>query len=305
MTNGRSTGAAGTAGTPRIVVIFILTTAAFAAAFPAIRAAEVSFDPASIVWLRAVFAAAALAVLARVFRASLRMSWRDVLRAAVFGQLGISVFQWLLNSGIAESSIGTASTIVNTAPIISMILAALVLRESIPFLRWLGVVVSFVGVYILGSSAGSTTALGALYLIIAAVSLGTYSVAIKTLLERHHALTVTFHGTWPGIILFAWAAPTAISESAQAQPSAWLGLAVLVLAVTCGAYVLLARLLQLLPISRVVLYYYLVPPTAILYAIVLFGETPTAREFLGVAVAIAGVVIALSAPGRSMDQTAS
>jgi drug/metabolite transporter (DMT)-like permease len=73
--------------------------------------------------------------------------------------------------------------------------------------------------------------------------------------------------------------------------------------VTCGAYVLLARLLQLLPISRVVLYYYLVPPTAILYAIVLFGETPTAQELLGVAVAIAGVVIALSAPGRSMDQT--
>jgi drug/metabolite transporter (DMT)-like permease len=48
----------------------------------------------------------------------------------------------------------------------------------------------------------------------------------------------------------------------------------------------------------VVLYYYLVPPMAILYAIVLFGETPTARELFGVAVAIGGVVLALSAPNR-------
>ena len=111
----------------QIVVIFVLTTAAFAASFPAIRAAESSFDPASIVWLRALFASIALALLALGFRARLRIPWPDVLRAAVFGQLGISAFQWLLNSGVAESSIGTASTIVNTAPLISMVLAAVTL----------------------------------------------------------------------------------------------------------------------------------------------------------------------------------
>lgn len=282
----------------QIVAIFVLTVAAFAAAFPAIRLAEASFDPASIVWLRSVFAAVALAVLALALRAELRMPWRDVLRAAAFGQLGISVYQWLLNSGLAESSIGTASTIVNTAPLISMVLAAVILRESIPLMRWIGVAISFVGIYILGSNVGSTTALGALYLIVGAVSLGVYSVAIKPLLARHHPVTVTFHGTWPGIVLFIWAAPTALGESITALPSAWLGLAVLVLAVTCGGYVLLARLLQVLPISRVVLSYYLVPPVAIGYGIVLFGEMPTARELLGVAVAIGGVVIALSAPAR-------
>jgi len=62
-------------------------------------------------------------------------------------------------------------------------------------LRWVGVIVCFIGVYILGSSEASTTTKGAVYLIAAAVSLGVYPVAIKTLLIRYHPLTVTFHGT--------------------------------------------------------------------------------------------------------------
>ena len=86
--------------------------------------------------------------------------------------------------------------------------------------------------------------------------------------------------------------------------NAWVGLATLVLVVTCIGYVLLARLLQQLPISRVVFYYYLVPPVAIIYAIVLFGEIPSAREIVGVAVVIGGVVIALSTPATTSTNAA-
>ncbi len=275
----------------------------FRGLFPAIRAAETSFDPASIVWLRALFASIALALLALGFRARLRIPWPDVLRAAVFGQLGISAFQWLLNSELlSHPSELLRRSSYRTA--LSIVLAAVILRERIPLLRWVGVIVCFIGVYILGSSEASTTTKGAVYLIAAAVSLGVYSVAIKTLLIRYHPLTATFHGTWPGIILFSWAAPTALNEATSATVNAWVGLATLVLVVTCIGYVLLARLLQELPISRVVFYYYLVPPVAIIYAIVLFGEIPSAREVLGVAVVIGGVVIALSTPATTSTDAA-
>ena len=83
-----------------------------------------------------------------------------------------------------------------------------------------------------------------------------------------------------------------------------MGLATLVLVVTCIGYVLLARLLQELSLSRVVFYYYLVPPVAIVYAIVLFGEIPSAREIVGVAVVIGGVVIALSTPATTSTNAA-
>lgn len=277
------------------VIVFALTVAFFAAAFPAIRAAEAGFSATAIVFIRAIVATIALAALAATLRVSLRMPWRDLFAAALIGQLGISVFQWVLNSAIALTSVGVASTMVNTAPLISLILSAIFLREQIPFLRWVGVGVSFLGIYLLGTSDGVNSPLGVLLLIVAALSLGTYSVALKPLLQRQHPLAITFHGTWPGILLFAWAAPQAIDQAPAASASSWVGIFVLAIVVTCGGYVLLARLLQLLPVSRVALYYYLVPPVAIAYSIVLFRELPTAQEVLGVAVVIAGVALALSA----------
>lgn len=277
------------------VAIFALTVACFGASFPAIRAAEVGFSPASIVFLRAVLASAALAGLALVLRVSLRMPARDILIAAAIGQLGISLFQLILNTAISLTSVGVASTLVNTAPLISLALSAILLRERIPLMRWVGVLISIGGIYLLGTSAGVRSNWGILLLLVAALSLGTYSVLLKPLLERQNPLAVTFHGTWPGIFFFAWAIPSTLEESPSAPTSAWLGVLVLVFVVTAGGYVLLARLLQLLPVSRVVLYYYLVPPVAIVYSMILFRELPSAREVLGVLVVIAGVALALSA----------
>lgn len=280
---------------PKAITVFALTVACFGASFPAIKAAEQSFAPVSIVFLRAVLATGALALLALVLRVSLRMPPRDLLIAAAIGQLGISLFQLILNTAIALTSVGVASTMVNTAPLISLALSAILLREKIPILRWVGVVISIIGIYLLGTSEGVADNWGLVLLLIAALSLGTYSVLLKPLLERQNPLAVTFHGTWPGIFLFAWAIPDVSRDIPDATVSAWLGVAVLVFVVTSGGYVLLARLLQLLPVSRVVLYYYLVPPVAILYSIVLFQELPTAREVLGVIIVIAGVALAMSA----------
>ena len=284
-----------TTSSRQTVFVFILTVAFFASSFPAIKIAEESFSPASIVFLRAAFASVALALLALALRVSLRMPLRDLVIAAAIGQLGISLFQLMLNSAIALTSVGVASTVVNTAPLISLALSALILRETIPLWRWIGMGISFVGIYLLGTSSGVYDTQGLLLLVIAAISLGTYSVALKPLLARQHPLAVTFHGTWPGIIFFAWAIPTIRAEAPTASFDAWMGVLVLVVVVTCGGYVLLARLIQLLPVSRVVVYYYLVPPTAIVYSMVLFRELPSVREAIGVAIVIAGVAIALSA----------
>jgi drug/metabolite transporter (DMT)-like permease len=280
---------------PNALAVFALTVAFFGSSFPAIKAAEESFSPVSIVLLRAVLATGALALLATALRVSLRMPLRDLMISAAIGQLGISLFQLILNSAIALTSVGVASTLVNTAPLISLGLSAILLRERIPLLRWVGVFISIGGIFLLGTSTGVTDSLGVGLLLIAALSLGTYSVLLKPLLQRQNPLAVTFHGTWPGIFLFAWAVPSVTREAPGATTSAWLGVAVLVIFVTCGGYVLLARLLQLLPVSRVVLYYYLVPPVAIVYSMILFRELPSAREVVGVIVVIAGVALAMSA----------
>jgi len=82
---------------------------------------------------------------------------RDLVISAAIGQLGISLFQLILNSAIALTSVGVASTLVNTAPLISLGLSALLLRERIPLLRWVGVFISIGGIYLLGTSTGVRT----------------------------------------------------------------------------------------------------------------------------------------------------
>lgn len=277
------------------VVVFVLTVAAFGTSFPSIKIAEASFSPEAIVFLRALLATLALAMLALVLRVPLRLPWRDLVYAMAIGQIGLSLFQMVLNTAIAQTSVGVAATMVNTAPLLSLALSAILLRESIPAMRWVGMVISLAGIYLLGTSTGVSSLAGFMLLVLAALLLAIYSVALKPLLSRQHPLAVTFHGTWPGVILFSWAMPTAIAEAPQAPADAWIGLLVLVLIVTCGGYVLLARLIQLLPVSKVVTYYYLVPPVSIAYSVVLFRELPGAREIIGVLIVIVGVALALSA----------
>ncbi|MFZ9284124.1 MAG: EamA family transporter [Candidatus Nanopelagicales bacterium] len=86
-------------------------------------------------------------------------------------------------------------------------------------------------------------------------------------------------------------------ETAVAK--AWLGAAVLAIIVSAGGYVAWAKAVQLLEVSKAAISYYLVPPVAIFYTFILFGEEPLPLEYLGIVIVIVGVAVALSSRGRS------
>ena len=282
--------------------IFALTATVlcFAAAYPGIIAAQANFSPAPLVLLRALIVTLALIGLAIAMQISMRISWRDLAVASVLGQLGISGFQWLLYEAQQVSSAGTASTIVNMAPVITLIASALILKEQVSAKRWLGVLIAVIGVVVLGGSGATTDFSGVPLLIVAAVGLGLYSVFLKPLVLKYHPLSVTLHATWPGALVFAWSGPVLISEIKSAQLTAWLGVMVLALVVSAGGYVAWARAVQLLEVSKAAIVYYLVPPVAVLYTFILFGQQPLPLEYLGIVIVIFGVAVAMS-KGKSND----
>ena len=266
----------------------------FAAAYPGIIAAQANFSPAQLVLLRALIVTLALIGLAIAMQISMRISWRDLAVASVLGQLGISGFQWLLYEAQQVSSAGTASTIVNMAPVITLIASALILKEQVSAKRWLGVLIAVIGVVVLGGSGATTDFSGVPLLIVAAVGLGLYSVFLKPLVLKYHPLSVTLHATWPGALVFAWSGPVLMSEIKSAQLAAWLGVMVLALVVSAGGYVAWARAVQLLEVSKAAIVYYLVPPVAVLYTFILFGQQPLPLEYLGIVIVIFGVAVAMS-----------
>ena len=296
----RSVGMSKTGRASRGIFALTATVLCFAAAYPGIIAAQANFSPAPLVLLRALIVTLALIGLAIAMQISMRISWRDLAVASVLGQLGISGFQWLLYEAQQVSSAGTASTIVNMAPVITLIASALILKEQVSAKRWLGVLIAVIGVVVLGGSGATTDFSGVPLLIVAAVGLGLYSVFLKPLVLKYHPLSVTLHATWPGALVFAWSGPVLISEIKSAQLAAWLGVMVLALVVSAGGYVAWARAVQLLEVSKAAIVYYLVPPVAVLYTFILFGQQPLPLEYLGIVIVIFGVAVAMS-KGKSND----
>jgi drug/metabolite transporter (DMT)-like permease len=230
---------------------------------------------------------------------SLKMKTKDVIFAGVIGQLGVSTYQWVLYEALQVSSAGTSATIINMAPVVSLAVAAVLFKEQIPWRRWLGVILALVGVLVLGASGSTTSNEGIPLLIAAAIGLGLYSVFLKPLVSNYSALAVTFHATWPGAVLFIWATPELLSQIPDATATAWLGVVGLVVVVSAGGYVSMANAVKLLGVSKAAIAYYLVPPVAILYTFLIFGDVPLPLEYLGVAIVIFGVGVALSGQKES------
>lgn len=258
-------------------------------------ATESSFSSAPLIVLRSILAGITLYIFIKLFGLTIKIPLKDALLAGLVGQLGISSYQWLIYEGQRVTSAGTASTIINTAPIFAFLGAAFIWKEKIPLIKWVGVFIAFFGIYLLGISGSAQELYGLVFLIISAIALGFYSVLIKPLVNKHPPLVVTFYATIPGAIIFSPAIPQLLLEIPEASTVGWLGVLGLSIIVSGFGYTANSYAVNYLGVSKTVIVYYLVPPVAIIYTAILFREFPLPLEYLGVAVVILGVVLARSA----------
>jgi drug/metabolite transporter (DMT)-like permease len=270
----------------------LFTVTAWASAFVGIRAAGEELSPGALSLFRLVVAAVALGALVVVRREPLPTR-ADLPRLLVVGTLWFGIYNIALNAGERRVDAGTASMLVNVAPILIAVLANRVLGE--PFARFLGLglAIAFAGVIVIAiaTSDGLTLSFGAALCLLAAV---VYSIAVvtqKPLLAHNSAITVTFAACVIGLVVCLPFAPQLASELGDASGStiAWglyLGLVPTAIAFTTWAYAL-ART----EAGRLGALTYLVPPIAILLGWAMLDEVPPALAFVGGALALAGVVV--------------
>jgi drug/metabolite transporter (DMT)-like permease len=99
-----------------------ITVVTWAAAFPAIRVGLEGYGPLSLGLARLLFAAAGLGVAALFVRPALppRALWARVIAAGLLGQ---ALYQALLMIGELQVPAGTASILIATAPVFSVLAA--------------------------------------------------------------------------------------------------------------------------------------------------------------------------------------
>ena len=280
----------------KAILLKLISAFLFAAMSALVRFLGETYPVGQIVFFRSAFA---------VIPVVLIYAWRHELAAAVrtgrpFGHAGrgaISIGGMFFNfSALARLPIVDATAISFAAPLITVAMSAIFLKERVRIYRWSAVIVGFGGVLVMLAphfdlkqhTAMAASTVGIIFAIIAAFCSAGSVIQTRRLTQTETTSSIVFYfslicalaglATWP----FGWLEPS------------WTELAALVTVGLFGglAHILLTESYRLAPASVVAPFDY----TSMLWAFVLgyvfFRELPTVYVFVGAAIiAAAGLFV--------------
>jgi len=277
----------------RSLLAVAITVVAWASAFVVIRYAAHDISPGALSLGRLLVASLALSAM-MLGRKLVRMSTREWALTALVGIAWFAIYSVALNAGEQHVDAGTASMLIQFAPILIGILAGILLGEGFPRMLVIGGLVAFAGTLIIGfaTSTGEADLAGVLLVLLSATVYSIAMVAQKVVLRRIPALQVTWLACLIGTVACLPFAGDLVRDLATAPDLQILGVVYLGLVPTALAFSTWAYALSHTSAGKLGVTTFAVPPITILLGWLLLNEVPPMLAILGGALSLVGVAIA-------------
>jgi drug/metabolite transporter (DMT)-like permease len=289
---------------------WMLATAAAAAAsiflgasVTATRFAVAEIEPLPLAFIRYGIAAACLLPFVLASRLG-RLSRRDLLRIGLLGIVMFGLFPWFFTAGLQYIPASRAALWLAMTPFLTFALLMAMGSESATPMKLGGIALATVGaLFALAPQAGAATGanawMGDLLLVATACCGAVYLVLSRGVLARHPALLVTClamaaGSAFLGVVYLVFGNPRWPTLS----PAAWATVAFLGTFGGAIAFALWLWAIKRTTPTRTAVYLTLNPVAATLTAVLLLGEQLTLAFVTGLAMVLAGIVVANLRPAQ-------
>jgi drug/metabolite transporter (DMT)-like permease len=244
---------------------------------------------ATLVFLAVIFGTGARARLNALTR-------RDWVELFFLGSIGTFLYQFCFVASVKRTSVANGSLIIGVSPIVIALLSAIAGHERIRAVRWLGIGVAMVGLYLVvgrGVDLTAQTWRGDLLMMGGVLCWAVYSVASQPILKRHSPLIVIALTFSIGATLYvAVMVPVMIDTDWRAISAAsWMLMVTSAVLALNLSYWIWYTGLKRLGGSRTSVYSYLTPVVAMVVAAIWLGETIAANQIAGAGAILAGLLI--------------
>ena len=281
------------------ILSLILVMCVWGSAFSVTKTAIAEVPPVLIAFLRFALAAAVMLPLALARRGpAQRMTKRQWATVAAMGICGFTLFQAGANIAQTYTTATQAAIIQSIIPVLTAILAALVLRERPAGRGVAGIALSLAGVFavvlVAAPSASARSPLLGGAIMVGAVGMWAIYTVLAKRLAGADMLRVTAYSTAFGALFLL---PLALIESGGlALPAiswrGWLSIGYLGLVSSAIANLLYNRSLAHLEANQTATFINLVPIVGVVVAVLFLGEPLIVWQLAGGAVTLLGVWLA-------------
>lgn len=254
--------------------------------FVSIKISVEYIGPISLIYYRFIIASAMLFIMARFSKISLKIKTSDIPKFILSGFIGIIMYFYFQNYALNYITASEASVIVALIPIFSLIVESIITKSKISVFKFILVILSFIGVYIMialtsSSDIESQASLGYTLMFGAVLSWVFYGITSYPLSIKYPQITVVFYqSVFCSFLLFGLSFFETNSVSKYPQILIY---NLIFLGTFCSAitYYLYNYAVRDLGVASTNLYLNLIPIVAVLTSVVFLEESIHLNQIIG------------------------